>query len=185
MDKFILHRRDFLKRLLAAPIAVGGFFFASFAPVANLLARVRSFGRRKHSVNSGFNILSSQEVKTLTVVVRHLAPGVIVQELVEKILGKLEQYKERRTKYRQGLKDLDKISVKRFEKGNLFCQLKFYQQQDIVKSEINNGFFQLVRYDTLFCLYTSSQGWELIGFDGPPQYRGYRDYFTCTEKNDP
>ncbi|GKS57774.1 hypothetical protein YTPLAS18_13010 [Nitrospira sp.] len=40
-------------------------------------------------------------------------------------------------------------------------------------------FFELVKADTFAAFYTARQGWQVAGYHGPPQYRGFPDYARC------
>lgn len=40
-------------------------------------------------------------------------------------------------------------------------------------------FFELAKADTVAAFYTSRQGWQVAGYQGPPQFRGFPDYARC------
>ena len=47
------------------------------------------------------------------------------------------------------------------------------------ESHIGKRFFDMVRAQTLHAFYTSSIGWQVVGYQRPPQWSGHPDYFRC------
>ncbi len=62
---------------------------------------------------------------------------------------------------RQGLDNADIISGKR------------------VSLSEAESFVRLIKRQTFEVFYTSKTGWELVGYQGPPQWAGNRKYYQC------
>ncbi len=45
---------------------------------------------------------------------------------------------------------------------------------------ITNIFFETIKKHTFEAFYTNSSGWNTVGYNGPPQWSGNRDYFRCS-----
>jgi hypothetical protein len=44
--------------------------------------------------------------------------------------------------------------------------------------------FRMIRSDIFEIFYSSSEGWEVTGYAGPPQWSGNRDYYKCYSDNE-
>ena len=47
------------------------------------------------------------------------------------------------------------------------------------ESNIEKRFFDMVRAQTLRAFYTSPIGWQVVGYQRPPQWSGHSNYFRC------
>ncbi len=76
----------------------------------------------------------------------------------------------------------DKIEIlKVAESGNLpEIYDKFPGRKRI--SEIVRIFFEVIKQHSFEVFYTSRAGWEAVGYKGPPQWFGNRDYYECPGK---
>ena len=50
-----------------------------------------------------------------------------------------------------------------------------------VSAQMAQSFFMVVKRETFEAFYTSAEGWECVGYQGPPQWRGNRDYQRCVQ----
>lgn len=99
--------------------------------------------------------------------------------------------------YTAGIKWLDYIANKLYRKKR-FTDLDHEEKIKVVKviesgispvgsdlsfSENNSKmlmlFFNVLRRQSLEIFYTGKTGWELVGYNGPPQWSGNRDYYKC------
>ncbi len=47
------------------------------------------------------------------------------------------------------------------------------------ESHVGKRFFDMVKAQTLHAFYTSPIGWQVVGYQRPPQWSGHPDYFRC------
>lgn len=82
--------------------------------------------------------------------------------------------------YTEGIRTLDELSADRFGSGKAFVDLTLEQQIELLLAMEETDFFRMVRADTFEGFYTNPISWGFIGYEGPPQFGGYRDYASCS-----
>lgn len=48
-----------------------------------------------------------------------------------------------------------------------------------VNTRIARRFFYTIKRQTFEIFYTNEVGWQVVGYQGPPQWKGYLDYHEC------
>lgn len=92
-----------------------------------------------------------------------------------------------RKQYRNGLKWLDDVSLASYGKKG-FLHLSVEEKIDVLKTAESGearSFFDRARRQTVEMFYTSAAGWKSVGYHGPPQWSGNRDYHRCAQEMSP
>ncbi len=83
------------------------------------------------------------------------------------------------------LKESEKGKVlKAAEDGSLPDMKTMNKSFQKKKGRAVNKSFRMIRRDIFNIFYTSSEGWEVTGYAGPPQWSGNRDYHKCISGNE-
>ncbi len=119
------------------------------------------------------------------------------------VIYKLDQYAAAVERYRQlyqlGVAWLDQKTHDMYEASS-FLDIEADKQEKILQyaekdemtylekniewllhgdSHIGKRFFTMVRKHTFQAFYTSPLGWQIVGYQRPPQWSGHPDYFRC------
>ena len=115
---------------------------------------------------------------------------------IDQIVGKNDRYHEI---YQLGIEWLDKKAKEHFGKES-FLDVSLEGQIHILelaetrklsrfdkllefvefgKSNVGKRFFELVKKQTFTAFYTHPIGWQVVGYQGPPQWSGHLDYSHC------
>ena len=101
--------------------------------------------------------------------------------------------------YAMGLKWLDYMAMKNYKKKS-FLDLNYDEKTEILKiadsgklpdiydksprrksrAEMVKIFFEVIKQHSFETFYTSRTGWEVVGYQGPPQWSGNKDYYRCS-----
>ena len=74
----------------------------------------------------------------------------------------------------------DKIRILTIaDSGRLQFTDKLWLFMQYRNTRIARRFFAMIRQHTIEIFYTSETGWRMLGYEGPPQWSGYRDYYGC------
>jgi hypothetical protein len=154
-------RRDWLK------LAAGG---ATLTILGGLAWQFRRARLRLHPLTDLEHAMIARIVDLL--VPRDETPGALDLGVHDRTLAKM---------YAEALLDLDRES--RAKHGADFLKLDAAQQEGLLQSRsdaplstLGGYFFALLRGDTMRFYYARPEAWPSLGFDGPPQPRGFLDY---------
>lgn len=163
-------RRDWLK------LAAGGATLAILGGLAWQFQRARL---QPHPVTEIERALIARIVDLL--VPRDETPGAVDLGVHQRVINKLQGDRALAKMYAQALLDLDQDA--RAKHGGDFLMLDTARQVGLLQalsaaSQTTPGgsFFRLLRRDTMRFYYARPEVWPSLGFDGPPQPRGFLDY---------
>lgn len=163
-------RRDWLK------LAAGG---ATLTILGGLAWQFRRARLRLHPVTDLEHAMIARIVDLL--VPRDETPGALDLGVHQRVIDKLEGDRTLAKVYAEALLDLDRES--RAKHGADFLKLDAAQQEGLLQSRsdaplstLGGYFFALLRGDTMRFYYARPEVWPSLGFDGPPQPRGFLDY---------
>jgi len=122
-------------------------------------------------------------------------PGAREAGVVFKLDNHLANAKRSRNLYRTGVQLLDYLTQEVYGKES-FLHLDeegkkaLLQMAESGKSTATNteqnrsgqtaqSFFLLVKREAFEAFYTAPEGWQSVGYQGPPQWKGNRDYHRC------
>ena len=112
---------------------------------------------------------------------RDETPGALDLGVHRRVISELAGNRKRAKAYAEALLDLDRNA--RVKHGAEFLALDAAPQEDLLlalaaapRSTPGGRFVRLLRYDTMRFYYARPEVWPSLGFDGPPQPRGFLDY---------
>jgi hypothetical protein len=163
-------RRDWLK------LAAGG---ATLAILGGLAWHFRQLRLRLYPITDHERAILTRIVDLL--VPRDETPGAVDLGVHQRVIGELDVDRTRAKASAEALLGLDRDA--RARHGADFLALDEAPQEDLLlslaaapRSTPAGRFVRLLRHDTMRFYYAHPEVWPSLGFDGPPQPRGFLDY---------
>jgi Gluconate 2-dehydrogenase subunit 3 len=163
-------RRDWLKLVAAG---------ATLAMLGGLAWQFRRVRLRLQPVTDLERAMIARIVDLL--VPRDETPGAVDLGVHRRVISELEGNRTLAKLYAEALLDLDRDA--RAKHGADFLALDTARQESLLqvlseapRSMLGGRIFRLLRRDTMRFYYARPEVWPSLGFDGPPQPRGFLDY---------
>jgi gluconate 2-dehydrogenase subunit 3-like protein len=163
-------RRDWLKLAAAS---------ATLAILGGLAWQFRQVLLRLYPVTDHERALIARIVDLF--VPRDETPGAVDLGVHQRVFSELEGNRTLAKGYAEALLNLDRDA--RAKHGADFLALDAKRQENLLqalagapRSTLRARFFRRLRHDTMRFYYAHPEVWPSLGFDGPPQPRGFLDY---------
>src|SRR4051812_34087876 len=114
------------------------------------------------------------------IVPRDATPGALDFGIDKRVIGDLNTNRTLAKLYSEALLDIDREA--HAQHGVDFLALDHAQQDSVLGAlsesahALSARIFRQIRYDTMRFYYSRPEVWPSLGFDGPPQPRGFLDY---------
>lgn len=192
-------RRSFLKKTAAL------FFISLLEPGHEVYARGKISTNAGHRLEGEFAFFTpyqaalAEEVSAL-IIPSDDSPGAREAGVVFELDRMAADSKKDQEVYTAGIAWLDYMAEKIADKGS-FLDLSHAEKIRILTiadsgnlpfseklmffiryrcTRTTRRFFAMMRRRTMEIFYTSEAGWRMLGYKGPPQWAGYRDYYRCS-----
>ncbi len=73
----------------------------------------------------------------------------------------------------------DKIKILKIVDSSNSSHLYKVSPSLYVNTRIARRFFYTIKRQTFEIFYTNEVGWQVVGYQGPPQWKGHMDYHEC------
>lgn len=73
----------------------------------------------------------------------------------------------------------DKIKILKIADSSNSSHLYKVSPSLYINTRIARRFFNTIKRQTIEIFYTNETGWQVVGYQGPPQWKGHRDYHEC------
>ena len=112
---------------------------------------------------------------------RDETPGALDLGVDRRVISELSANRARAKGFAEALLDLDRTALAKHDAE--FLELDATLQENLLltlaaapRTTPGGRFIRLLRYDTMRYYYARPEVWPSLGFDGPPQPRGFLDY---------
>ena len=163
------NRRTFLKTLTLGIIGAG-------LPAYLLLNNSRKY-KKGIEIENGIKIFPASSQNSLESLAHTIIPSTKNIDIKNIFINYIAESKKKVKFYNLGINQLNNISNKYYKKS--FTKLKNLddKKEVVVKLEkLNPTFFRNCRKMTIYFYYSHPYSWKKLGYNGPPQPKGFMDY---------